>query len=262
MWKRKSALENNVDTSYNGKKHKRGESPMRIAICDDEHLARENIKDILGASEELPADTIIQEATNGGELYKKHKDNPFDIIFLDIEMGAVSGVETAQFIRSIDKDAIIIFITSHRQFVFESFTVEAFDYIVKPISVEKIKEVLGRALRKHRDLHHIIKISWEGTTYALDTNEIVLIEAYFGRIIFRTKDEVHECNGRLDKYQSDLLHYGFLRCHRNTLINMRYIRSIEERTIITSYGETVEISTRKKQSCLRAYNSYLTKYRV
>jgi len=251
-----------VNNSYHIEKHGKGGSDMRIAICDDDRHARDSIRDITIASIELPSSTDIQEVKSGEELIHMHKKSPFDIIFLDIKMGNKNGIETGHEIRSIDKDVIIIFITSHKQYVFESFTIEAFDFIVKPISEEKFNEVLGRALKKHRDQHHIITISWESTTSSLDISEIFLIEAYYGRIIFRTKDKLHECNGKLDDYERDLIPYGFLRCHRNALINMRYIKSIEECSIITSYGEEVIMSTRKKQYCLRVYNSYLTKYRV
>ena len=237
---------------------------MRIAICDDEHTIRNCIKEILYDNTDLSIYTDIQEAVCGEELIEKHKISPFDIIFLDIEMSGISGIETGHTIRKMDRDAIIIFITSHKQYVLESFTVEAFDFIEKPIEADKIKKTLQRAIRKYKDQHYIINYRWQGISFSLDISDIVSIEAFRGRVLFQTtsKKGEYECNGSLDDYERDLQIYGFLRTHRNALINMRYIKRIEDNVIITSCNSEVEMSARKKQSCLRAYNKYLVKYRV
>jgi DNA-binding LytR/AlgR family response regulator len=183
---------------------------------------------------------------------------------LDVEMNGITGIEAGQEIRQIDSNVIFIFITNHTEYVYESFTVEPFDYIVKPFNADSIGKTLSRALKKYREQHHLIDYKWQGNLYTLDINRVVSIEAFRGRIFFHTlneKDE-YECNGNLDNYEHNLQAYGFLRSHRNVLVNMRHIKSIEDRKIKTNCGKTVQMSVRKKQSCLRAYSSYLTKYRV
>ena len=239
---------------------------MRIAICDDNHVVRESVKEILERNDELSIskNIEIEEASSGEELLEMHKASKFNIIFLDIEMSGISGIIAGHKIRSDDKDVIIIFITSHQQHAIESFTVEPFDYIMKPINEDIINKVLTRALQKHRDQHYLLSYRWEGVQYTIDISEIVYIDAYHGRIQFVTTDpkSEKECNGSLDEYERELLLYGFLRCHRNVLINMQHIASIGEKKIVTKCGKEVNISTRKKQHCLRIYNSYLTKYRV
>ncbi|MCL2820423.1 MAG: LytTR family DNA-binding domain-containing protein [Oscillospiraceae bacterium] len=235
---------------------------MRIALCDDNEQLRKELSTLLAKIEDWFILYDLEESESGEALIIKHIKNPYNIIFLDIEMDGMSGIETGHAIRKTDKDVIIIFLTSHTQYVFESFTIEAFDYIVKPITAERVRETLGRALRKYKDQHHIISFRWQGTTHSFDISDIVYIEAYHGRVLFRSKDDVQECNGKLEEYERDLRSHGFLRCHRNAIINMRYIKSIEDKAIITTCNRKVEMSARKKQSCLRAYNSYLVKYRV
>ena len=239
-----------------------GDGSVRIAICDDENSLREGLRAALDASELLPGNSEVVELSNGVDLLACHKARPFDIIFLDIEMEGISGIEAGHEIRSIDTNVIIIFITSHHQYVYSSFKIEAFDFIVKPFDRERVNDALSRALKKHNEQHHIIDFKWQGCVHALDISEIIYIEAYHRLIIFVTKGDKQECIGKLDEYECDLSSYGFMRCHQNALINMRYVKSIEDTSITTTYGHTVKMSARRKQSCLRMFNTYLMKYRV
>ena len=235
---------------------------MRIAICDDESAPRASIRK---SAENcgLPTNTIeIAEFSNGHALLKSHRENPFDVIFLDIQMDGLSGVETGHIIRNADKNAIIIFITGYEQYVYQSFKIEAFDYILKPINHEKIKEALLRAAQKYRDTHHLILCNWQNTAHTIDVGEIVYVEGYDRHVKFFTGTKEYECVGKLNDYETTLAPYGFSRCHQGFLINMSYIKSIEKDTITTKYNHTVPMSIRKKRDCLRAFNLFVAKYRV
>ena len=106
MLKREQKLEKNAETTSNYEKQLRGEKPMRIAICDDNHVARERVKEILRKNEELSAskNVDIDEASSGEELLEMHNESRFNIFFLDIEMGDMSGIVAGHKIRSNDND--------------------------------------------------------------------------------------------------------------------------------------------------------------
>jgi len=235
---------------------------MRVAICDDEVVLRLRLRKAIDKNDTLPRDAEIAEFADGASLICSHSQNPFDIIFLDIQMNGISGIEAGMKIRSFDSAVIIIFVTSFQQYVFRSLSVEIFDYIVKPIDDEAINTVLNRALEKYRAQHHKIHFKWQDASYALDVSSIVYLEAYCRLVMFITKDDEYECIGKLDEYECRLSPYGFLRCHRNALVNMKYIKSIESSRITTIYGHNVAMSVRKKQGCLRAFNTFFAKYRV
>jgi len=93
---------------------------MRIAICDDNVIHRDSLKSILTACSSLPEDTEIFEFSDGESLLDEHKREKHDVLFLDIEMEGMSGLETGHEIRSIDRNVIIIYLTSHEQYVFKS----------------------------------------------------------------------------------------------------------------------------------------------
>ena len=258
----KNALDNDVKSMYNNGSLAKGGDSLRIAICDDDDILRLQLRKLINGSDILPPDAEISEFSGGTDLIKSQTERPFDVIFLDIEMGDISGIETGQGIRSADRSVIIIFLTSHEQYVFQSFKIEAFDYILKPADNEKVTNVLSRALQKYKEQHHIINCKWQDACHALEVNEIVYVEGYRRHVVFVTKDNRYECVGKLNDYEKQMAPYGFLKCHQGFLINMNHIKRIESTCITTVCGKTVDMSVRKKQDCLKAFNTFLTKYRV
>jgi len=258
----KKAEKRNTILKYNNFKLIGGGDILRIAICDDEYTLREDLREILNATGLLPPHAVTEVFPDGVALLARHKQNHFDIIFLDIEMDGINGITTGRKIRSIDKDVIIIYVTSHNQYVYESFEVEAFSFIEKPVTDYDAKKVLDRALRKYREQHFVIHLKWQGDTHALDISEIIYLTGELNQITFYTKDSFQKCNGKLSDFEDSLAPYGFLRCHRNAMINMRNIKSIECSEIITHCKKKVPMSKRKRPICLRAYNSYTIKYRI
>jgi DNA-binding LytR/AlgR family response regulator len=235
---------------------------VRIAICDDESAVRERLRETIIACEALTNDDEITEYSNGIMLINSHAVDPYDIIFLDIEMNGISGIEIGHRIRGKDRDVIIIFVTGHQQYMKQSFKVETFDYLVKPVDKDTVCEVLQRALKKHREQHYIVQFQWHGAIYKLDVSEIIFLESDRRHVIFVTIDNRYTTIGKLSNYSTLLLPYGFLHCHHSFLINMSYIRFFADMSIITTAGHSVPMSVRKKRDCLKAFNIYLSKYRI
>ena len=235
---------------------------MRIAICDDESDFRKVLRQAIDTSNVLPQDAEISELADGATLISSHKACPYDIIFLDIQMSGISGMEAGHEIRGADRNVIIIFLTSHKQFVFQSFKIEAFDFITKPVDDTAVHEVLCRALKKYREQHYILQINWQDTSHSLDASEIIYLESSGRHVTFITRERQYMCVGKLTEYEERLLPYGFLRCHHSFLVNMKYIKSIEVTSIVTTTGHDVHMSVRKKQDCLKAFNTYIAKNRI
>jgi DNA-binding LytR/AlgR family response regulator len=231
---------------------------MRIAICDDDENFLRGFRDKLIACGDIVPNAEISVFPSGDELVSRcGRGNAFDLVFLDMEMPGMSGLETGQKIRELDKTVLIVFLTGFRQYVFESFQIEAFDYLIKPLGEGALISLLTRAFRKYKEQHYIVNLCWQDQVYALAVGEIVYIEGYHRHTVFYTARGKYECVGKLADYESVLFPYGFLRCHQGFLINMHYIKIIEDRHIVTITGATVDISARKKQECLQRFNEYL-----
>ena len=236
---------------------------MKIAICDDELDCLEKIKNILlSINPDIPNISIAQ-FTNGRELLDCYvKQQRFDLVFLDVEMPEISGLQTGEKIRDYDRDIVIVFLTSHKQYVFESLRLDIFDYLIKPVESDAILDTLSRAYKRYKEQHPIVKLKWQSQSYALDANDIVYIEGYNRHTVFFTTEGKYECVGRLNNFESMLMPYGFMRCHQGFLINMKYIESIEKDSLKATTGHVVPISVRKKQECLCALNNYLARYQI
>ncbi len=149
---------------------------MNIAVVDDEEAIREQIG---GFIKKRNPDFDISSFATGEGLLAAGKD--FDIIFLDIQMEGMGGIEAARTLRQSGVDAVVIFITGIREYVFEAFDVSAFHYLLKPIEEQKFMEVLGRAAEEagkrkgQREKQIFIRAKNQG--YTLNLNSILYIES-------------------------------------------------------------------------------------
>ena len=235
---------------------------MRLAVCDDESSQRLILIDAISKHGTLGDDVSVDEFPDGSSLVGSHRKLPYDIIFLDIQMPVMDGLKAAQCIRREDRSAIIVFITNYQQYVLQTFKIEAFDYLLKPIASNQVCEVLERALRKHQSLHCKAKFNNKGDAIVLDVNDIAFIESYGRRITLGTRERKFECSGNLNEFEKQLKPYGFCRCHQGFLVNMSFIEGIDGTSFLVSNGRHVPVSVRRRQECLKAYNQYLATHRV
>jgi two-component system response regulator LytT len=236
---------------------------MKIAICDDDNNYRVIVKDLIKLHNETNLNITIKEFCCGEDVITDYNSGiKYDVIFLDIEMKEMDGIQTALKIRNSDTDAIIVFITNHTKFVYQSFKTEAFDYLIKPIEKKKFDEIFLRVLKKYQKQHCKITLKANESISTIDIKEIVYIESNNHHIVFHLRKEIIECTGKLQEYENKLVDHNFFRCHKSILINPAFIKIINNYDIITTFNEKVHISRRKKQFCLSCYNKYLSRYHV
>ena len=121
----------------------------RIAICDDDSLQVSNLENQISRYfDELNIQYEIDGYYKGDRLVKSMREqmDNYQLIFLDIEMEIINGIETAKLLRNLDKNFILIYVTSYEQYALESFEVSPFRYLIKPVSLEKLKVVLSDVL--------------------------------------------------------------------------------------------------------------------
>lgn len=121
-----------------------------IAVCDDEVMECNKIAEkIRGILEEMKVPCTIRQFYGGKELLQSQEN--FDMIFLDILMGGLNGMRTAQMVREKAYDKLLVFISSSRDYVFDAYDVEAFQYLVKPIDDKKLRSVLHKGVHKTQE---------------------------------------------------------------------------------------------------------------
>lgn len=232
---------------------------MRIAICDDEKVQREQIQKYIETFRKEIPNMIIEQFCYGESLIETYKQGKrFDIIFLDIQMRNVDGIKTAEQIRQTDTSAIIVFITSFVQFVSEAFRQNAFQFLIKPVTQDSFNREFRRIIKQYCLNHQKYTIRNKNGIFALEIKSIVYIESYRHSLIFFTNNgEKYNTTGTISEKESQLAPLGFIRVHQGYLVNMDYIKSINEKDILTTVGITVEMSVRKKSQVLHEFNKYL-----
>ena len=233
---------------------------MRIAICDDEKNIRELIANKV-ANQYPDAEIIFFQS--GEELLLV--DESIDILFLDIQMSGIDGMETARELRKKDKSVILIFVTAVEEYVFQAFDVGAFNYIVKPIDDGKFSDVLHRAVdewssqnineKEPEERYVLINNSGVHTKVILD--EIVYAEVFNRKVVIHKLDGEIEYYGKMSDLES-LAGDSFFRPHRAYLINFKYVEKYDATTIYLERG-TALMAKQNYPEFVKKYMKYIQK---
>ena len=218
---------------------------LSIAVCDDEVIECCNMeKRIKRVMEEMKIPCIIRQFQSGGELLQTLES--FDIVFLDIIMQEMDGMKTAQLFRRKAFDKILIFVSSSREYVFEAYDVEAFQYLLKPVEDRKLKSVLQKAVQKtERRSQEFIIVSRERQKKKLFLDDIYYFEIQ-GRIVDAHGPEgIFTYYEQIGELENKLRDKGFFRCHKSYLINLKYVDGYNRQEVILENGERIVIAKRR-----------------
>ena len=230
---------------------------MTIAICDDEKPICEQVEKLV--KKQMP-DCNTELFASGEALLKE--TNVFDIIFLDIQMDDINGIQAARMLRNKKEEALLIFITGLKEYVFEAFDVSAFHYLLKPIEEKKFAEVFAKAVSEAEKKRGLTEepffMKSNGKTIILSRNHILYVESQNRMVNFHTTNECLELYSDMRDLEQQLGR-NFYRCHRGYIVNMGHIAEYEKDRISLTNGETIGLSRRKYKEFVKVYMDYLKK---
>ena len=263
---RENTLEKGQETSYNesgqhcGDDELTGGYHMRIAICDDNQRDRDIIEQLILGYEKIYPKIHFHVSTYscGEELLSTYSDGTsFDMLFLDIQMKDIDGIQAAQEIRKTNKHAIIFFITGFTQYVSAAFTLNAFQFIIKPIKRDVFEREFRRALKKHYVERKKFIIESDSKIIALEIKDITYLESADHYVIVHTEQNKYLKRAKLIDEEKALTPYGFVRTHHKYLVNMAYIFEITQNVAVLKNGSCPLLSARKRVEVLGCFNSFL-----
>jgi len=232
---------------------------FNIAVCDDEQVTGRQIRDILMAVRDIPVHVDIYD--NGKQLAASGQ--VYQLIFLDIGMKSLNGIETARLIRQHDKKTRIVFVTAFKEYAAAAFDVHAFGYILKPVSSDRILAVCREAYQWFLEDENCIKLNFETTEglVILESRQIYYFE-YENR---KTKMVTARGNYYLNMKITDVYHrmrdQGFEMPHKSYVVNMLHIRTIVGFNITMTNGDMVFLSQKKASAFRKMLCSFIGKQR-
>ena len=228
-----------------------------IAVCDDEVMECNRIAKKIGAMlAEMKVPCTIKQFYNGRELLQS--PDSFDLIFLDIIMGEMDGMRTAQLVRQRAYDKILVFISSSREYVFDAYEVEAFQYLLKPVEEGKLRRVLQKAVFKMEDRsREFIVINRERQKKKLFLDDIFYFEIRGRLIAVHGTGGIFSYYGQIGVLEKDLDAKGFFRCHKSYLVNLKYVDVYNRQEIVLDNGERIVIAKRRYEEFCQEILKYM-----
>ena len=226
---------------------------LRIAIVDDERIICEQVENFI---QKEHRDCRIDTYLSGQAFLEAKKQ--FDLVFLDIQMEGMNGMDTARAFRKMQPEAVLIFVTGSKEYVFEAFDVSAFHYLLKPLEERKFAEVLNRAIGESQrcKAKRQERLFIRKKNLTIDQKDILYIESRGKKVDIHTLKETFSIYGAMNELEMQLSG-SFYRCHRGYLVNMAYITEYGADSITLTGGARVYLTKKKHGEFVKAYMWYL-----
>lgn len=230
---------------------------LKIAICDDRADFLSRLESKIGQWPAGNRSITARCFSDGDSLIRAHSSTPFDIIFLDVIMPLLNGIETAREIREFDKSVKIVFLTSSPEYAVDSYTVKANNYLLKPVDDRALYRCLDEFLADINKSAQVLSMRSAGASYRLDLQSIEYIEAQNKHTIFvlsggkrlESIDPLHSFEDKLS------LSDGFFKCHRSYIVNIDHIEQFTQKELTVRSGSRIPISRSCHKEFQEAYFS-------
>jgi len=224
-----------------------------VAVCDDDYRVCSHVQSLLY---QYDIGMRIAIFNTGAELLKSGAD--YDVIFLDIEMPGISGIQTADELRRRNKNLYVIFLTNHPDYVQEAFKVRAYRYFNKPVNPKRLVETMNQV--KQEALENIkILFSCNGRKNIINISDITHIEAYGDGSYVYTGDKVYETRQPLKYWLSRLQNQNFIKVHQAFIVSLDRINEIEKSKLFLTGGIEIPISRRNQHKVKEEIYSFIEK---
>lgn len=226
---------------------------LRIAICDDSADARDALRLQLEKILWENAEEIVYEFSTGAGAVRWLENHlgEIDLLFLDVEMAGMNGMEAAEAVRRFDAEIIIVFVTGYSDYVFDGYKVNALDYIIKPANAERLLEVLKRVRtqleRKQNDVYFIKNT--EGT-FRFPVASICYFYSDKRKVVCVCGDKEYPFYAKLDEVEQKLAG-KFVRIHQRYLVNPQQVEQIGT-DYVTVGGEKLPVSRALKEEAVKS----------
>jgi len=231
---------------------------MRIAIVDDKKEIQQQLGEFIktySTNQQIPI--TVTYFSNGLEIVDNYRSN-FDVIYFDVQMPIMDGMTAAKKIRQVDENVIIVFLTNYVQWAVEGYSVNAFDFILKPLSYFVFTEHFKKIQRKILETSKSILIKNKNGMIRILLNNLYFVESDGHYLIFHTVEKNIETIGSMKKIESELTSKNFFRCNNGYLVNLAHVNNFTGNIVQVGHYD-LQISRPRKKLFIQALTNYLGK---
>jgi len=222
---------------------------VKIAVCDDDPKFVGSVQEYLEKiSKEEHLDLEIEYFLSGNELLKDYeRGSHYDLIYLDIEMNGADGIETAKWIRRKDYHVLIVYISSHEEYLRQLFEAEPFRFLSKPVEYEAFRLVFNQAAKRILEQQSLYFHFKTGKSMVkLPCKEILYFESAGRKVIVHTVQHSYEYYGKLNEIEESLKNMRFVRIHKAYLVNLDNVEAFQYERVAMSDGTILSISQKNR----------------
>ncbi len=227
---------------------------ISVMICEDLEEERMALGRMVRACcKERQIDLALEFSASGEEILDRFRTTRWDIVFLDIYMGKVSGADAARAIRGSDHDCALVFATTSREHGLLSYELQISDYLLKPFARQDVEAALDWILREKEDRFRTLTIRTEWESETIRLRDIQYIEVLHHTAVLHLPDGIRRTRRGLRELEAELEGGSFLRCHRSFLVNLDHVANALPGAFEMGNGDRVPISTKRMPEMKKAF---------
>ena len=236
---------------------------MRIAVCDDEEYFRKDLEHMITVYEnEAGHEFTLDALENAADLLDmiKIENKDYDMVFLDVDMPKLSGIEAAKELRRMGKDMVLCFVTSFDDYALDAYGVDAVSYIVKPIQYPALKKIMEKAEMHfwyHKSMEqaerHYLEINIRHKSTLIDLDNVIYIEKKRTQCVFHCTDGELVCYETLKNICDRLDHDIFMQIHRGCIASYPHIKEVLSDRVLFDSGAEAPLSRRYYEAIQRRH---------
>lgn len=200
----------------------------------------------------------VQRVYQSGMEFVRSAENS-DIVFLETDLEKLDGLETARIIRKLGNEAQLIFIARGAEMAIHGYSVDALDYLLKPVEPADVERALDKAVRRlsSRSCAYLALKLPNGTA-SISTNDITYVEVFDHNLVYHTTGGDYTVRGRLGDVYEQLDHDYFLACNRSFIVNLRYVTEICTDHVILN-GTKISVSKSHRKEIQSRFSAFMDK---
>ena len=231
---------------------------LRVAVVDDEQTEREHLSALLKKYGEAKNETFdIKSFANGILFLADYQRDSFDLIFMDVDMPYMDGIEAAHRLRKIDTSVVLIFVTNIARYAIRGYEVDALDYLLKPLTYQAFSLKLPKAVSIcKRNSTNIITVKTRNSQAIFPISSLIYIESNGHHITYHTEQGDFPAYGTMKDAAVQLPEEMFFRVNSGYIVNLGYVSGYDGSVIFLNGRGQIEVSRARKKDFLEAMTNY------